>query len=165
MLNQLILQGRLTKDIESRTAVSGKEIYSFTLATDNRMKNPDGTRGTTFINCTAFENVGSNLMKYCGVGDMICVIGAIHQRNYITKEGEKRNVIEVLVDSVEFLQPKKEPSPEENNAAPVKEEPKEDLRNLEGTSELPPLPEGWHYNVDGKPVKDAPSKKNAPAKK
>lgn len=160
MLNQLILQGRLTKDVESRETASGVKFYNFTLATDNRSKDE-----STFINCTAFDNVGANLVKYCGKGDMICVIGAIHQRNYITKEGEKRNVIEVLVDSVEFLQPKKEPSPEENNAAPVKEEPKEDLRNLEGTSELPPLPEGWHYNVDGKPVKDAPSKKNAPAKK
>lgn len=155
MLNQLILQGRLTKDVESRETASGVKFYNFTLATDNRSKDE-----STFINCTAFDNVGANLVKYCGKGDMICVIGAINQRRFTTKEGEDRSVIEVIVNSVEFLQPKKEASPEH-----VDEDPKEEATPLvEVKEELPELPKGWHYE-DGKPVKDAPSKKNAPSKK
>lgn len=159
MLNQLILQGRLTKDVESRETARGVKFYNFTLATDNRSKDE-----STFINCTAFDNVGANLVKYCGKGDMICVIGAINQRRYTTKDGEDRSVIEVLVNSVEFLQPKKE-EPKKEEIPPFDDLPNEAAEPLvEVKEELPELPKGWHYE-DGKPVKDAPSKKNAPSKK
>ena len=157
MLNQLILQGRLTKDVEVRETQSGKKVYNFSLATDNRRKDE-----SSFINCTAFDAVGENLAKYCHKGDMICIIGAINQRRYTTKEGDDRSVIEVLVDSVEFLQPKKEtpaPNPEEFACAGEVTEPAP-----EHVEDLQELPAGWHYE-DGKPVKDAPSNKLNDGKK
>ena len=162
MLNQLILQGRLTKDCDVKQLESGTTIVSFTLATDNRRKDE-----SSFINCVAFDKVGEILDKYCKKGDMICVIGAVNQRKYVNKDGDTRSVFEVIVDSVEFLQPKKEEAPMPNPDEFLTENnPIEDTRNLEGTSEeLPPLPKGWHYE-DGKPVKDATApKKTAPKKK
>ena len=55
MINRVVLVGRLTKDPEMRTATSGTTITSFTLAVDNRVKNADGSRGTTFIGCVCFS--------------------------------------------------------------------------------------------------------------
>lgn len=156
MLNQLILQGRLTKDCDVKQLESGTTIVSFTLATDNRRKDD-----SSFINCVAFDKVGENLSKYCKKGDMVCIIGAVNQRKYVNKDGDTRNVFEVIVDSVEFLQPKKEEAPMPNpDEIPPFDDLPEDIRNLEGTSkELPPLPKSWHYE-DGKPVKDAVAPKS-----
>lgn len=141
MLNQLILQGRLTKDVELRKTESGKDVASFTLATDNRAKDE-----TTFIGCTAFDSVGNNLAKYCKKGDMVCVIGAINQRRYQKQDGSNASVIEVIVNSVEFLQPKKEepkdPNPDE--IPPFDDQPSlvaEDKPTAQ-SEELPPLPSG-----------------------
>ena len=56
MINRVILVGRLTRDPELRKANSGLPVASFSIAVDNRMKNPDGSRGTTFMNCSIFGN-------------------------------------------------------------------------------------------------------------
>ena len=152
MLNQLVLQGRLTKDVERVDLSSGKTLYNFSLATDGRRKDE-----SIFINCVAFEKVGENLEKYCSKGDMICVIGAINQRKYQRQDGSTNQVVEVLVDSVEFLMPKKE-----EPSAPNPDE----ILPGEEVEEKPPLADGWHYDKDGKAVKDTPApKKTAPKKK
>ena len=148
MLNQLVLMGRLVANPVQRDNKNDatKSFTTFTLAFDNI-----GRDEASFIDCVAFNNTGTALVKYAEKGDKIAVVGAIRQRKYVTSDGTNRSVFEVVVDSVEFLQPKKEDAPAPEKEA---EEP-----------ELPPLAEGWHYDKNGKPVKDAPSKKNAPKKK
>ena len=108
MLNQLILMGRLTANPLNREnkADASKSFTTFTLAFDGIGKDE-----TSFIDCVAFNNTGNALCKYAVKGDRIAVVGAIRQRKYIAKDGTNRSVFEVVVDSVEFLQPKKEEAP------------------------------------------------------
>ena len=65
MINRVILVGRITKEPELRTTASGINVLSFTLAFDNKNKNADGTRGSSFINCTAWRNNADIIAKYC----------------------------------------------------------------------------------------------------
>ena len=154
MLNQLILMGRLTANpiVRENKADETKSFTTFTLAFDNISKDE-----SSFIDCVAFNNTGTALSKYASKGDKIAVVGAIRQRSYVKSDGSKAKVFEVVVDSVEFLQPKKEEkaNPEEippfNDGDPVEEE-------------KPPLADGWHYDKNGKAVKDEP-KKTAPKNK
>ena len=53
MINRVVLVGRLTRDPELRRTDAGNSIASFTVAVDNRQKNPDGSRGTTFVPCVS----------------------------------------------------------------------------------------------------------------
>lgn len=106
MVNRVVLVGRLTRDPELRKTSTGISVASFTIAVDNRQKNPDGTRGTLFLNCTLFREQGENLVKFCRKGSMIGVDGSLNQRNYVRQDGTKASVVEVLADNVTFLEPK-----------------------------------------------------------
>ena len=106
MINQVVLVGRLTRDPELRKTNSGMAVASFSIAIDSRMKNPDGTRGTTFLNCSIFGNQAENVVKFTRKGSMVGVEGSLNQRNFTRQDGSKGSVIEVIADRVAFLEPK-----------------------------------------------------------
>lgn len=123
MLNRIILVGRLVKDPELRKTNSDLSVSNFTLAVDNTMKESDGTRGTLFIDCRVFGNKAENLCNYNRKGSKVAVDGSLNQRNFEREDGTKGKVIEVLVDSVEFLDQK----PEEPKEPDPKDLPDDDL--------------------------------------
>ncbi len=106
MINRVVLVGRLTRDPELRTTNSGTNICSFTVAVDNRSKNPDGTKSTNFIPCVCFAPTADLVMKYTKKGALVGVEGRLTQRNYNRQDGTKATTFEVTCDSVQFLEPK-----------------------------------------------------------
>lgn len=98
MINNVVLTGRLTKDIELRRTTSGKTCTSFTLAV-NRNK-----QETDFINCVAWDKVAELLERYTHKGSQIGVEGRIQTRNYDDRNGKKIYITEVLVNSISFLE-------------------------------------------------------------
>ena len=120
MVNRVVLVGRLAKDPELRKTNSDISFATFTLAVDNRVKESDGTRGTIFIDCRVFRDQADSLVKNTRKGSKIAIDGSLNQRNFERRDGTKGKAIEIVVDSVTFL----EPNPNrENNAV---EEPKFD---------------------------------------
>ena len=113
MFNRVVLVGRLVKDPELRRTANDLSFATFTIAVDNRIKESDGTRGTLFLNCRVFRDQAENLVKFTRKGAMIAVDGSLNQRNYVRQDGTKGKDIEVVVDSVTFLEPKKENNPVE----------------------------------------------------
>jgi len=106
MINRIVLVGRLTRDPELRKTNSGMSVAGFTVAIDNRMKNPDGTRGTTFVACSVFGQQAENVAKFTRKGSMVGVEGSLNQRNFTRSDGTKGSVLEVICDRVAFLEPK-----------------------------------------------------------
>lgn len=100
-MNQVILTGRLTKDPELRTTQSDKQVASFTLAVDKYGE------GADFINCIVWGKQAENLCKYQEKGSQIGLSGRIQVRSYEDDKGNKRNITEVVADSIEFLGSKK----------------------------------------------------------
>ena len=115
MINNVVLVGRLTRDPELKTTNSGTSVCSFTVAVDNRQKNSDGTKSTSFIPCTAFQQAADNMSKFLKKGSLVGIVGRLNQRSYLNKDNVKVTVIEVLCDSVQFLEPKGEGRPVEND--------------------------------------------------
>lgn len=98
MINNVVLTGRLTKDIELRRTTSGKTCTSFTLAV-NRNK-----QETDFINCVAWNQEAESLEKYTKKGSLIGIEGRIQTRSYDDKNGKKVYITEVLVRNKTFLE-------------------------------------------------------------
>ena len=115
MINNVVLVGRLTRDPELKTTNSGTSVCSFTVAVDNRQKNLDGTKSTSFIPCTAFQQAADNMSKFLKKGSLVGIVGRLNQRSYLNKDNIKVTVIEVLCDSVQFLEPKGEGRQVEND--------------------------------------------------
>lgn len=103
MINRVILVGRITKEPELRTTSSGINVLSFALAFDNKNKNADGTRGSSFINCTAWRNNADIIAKYCHKGSQIGIDGSLQERKYQRRDGTNASVIEVVVNEVALL--------------------------------------------------------------
>ena len=60
MLNQIILVGRLTRDITVNKAENGVRVATISLAIPRSFKNSDGVYDTDFIDCVAFDNIAEN---------------------------------------------------------------------------------------------------------
>ncbi len=106
MINRVVLVGRLTRDPELKKTNSGNSVCSFTIAVDNRMKNPDGTKSASFIPAVAFSQSADSMSKFTRKGSLVGVEGRLSQRSYQRQDGTKASVLEVVCDSVQFLEPK-----------------------------------------------------------
>lgn len=106
MINRVVLVGRLTRDPELRKTVNGASVAAFTIAVDNRTKGPNGEKTTSFIPCTAWNQQAENACKYTHKGSLVGVEGRLNQRSYDAKDGCKVSVVEVICDSVQFLESK-----------------------------------------------------------
>lgn len=106
MLNQVILVGRLTSDLEIKE-VNEQKVANFSVAVQRSYKNADGVYEADFINCTAWNNVAINTAEYCHKGDLVGVKGNLTTDSYEDKEGNKRYVTKVNVEKITFLSSKK----------------------------------------------------------
>ena len=106
MLNQIILVGRLVRDITVNKSSTCTKVATISLAIPRSFKNMDGTYDTDFIDCVAFENIAANTAEYCNKGDIIGVKGRIQSRT-TNEEGNNKNVIDIIAEKVTFLTSKK----------------------------------------------------------
>lgn len=123
MINRVVLVGRLTRDPELRKTNSDVAVASFTLAVDDRSKNAEGKQNTNFIPVTVWREQATNVCKFVRKGSLVGVDGRIVQRSFERKDGTKASALEVVADSVKFLEPKGA----KNNA----EAPKDDINQVE----------------------------------
>ncbi len=105
MINNVVLTGRVTKDIELKVTPTGKSVCSFSLAV-NRKFVQDGERQADFINCQLWGKTAETLEKYGKKGMLIGVEGRLQTRNYTNQQGQTVYVTEVVAESFTFLEKK-----------------------------------------------------------
>ena len=106
MLNQVVLVGRLTSDLEAKETESGKKVVSLTLAVPRSYKNMDGEYDTDFLDVVLWDTIAENTVEYCRKGDMVGIKVRLQASTYETEDGSKRKVTEVVAERVTFLSSK-----------------------------------------------------------
>lgn len=106
-LNKIMLIGRMTADPELKKTPSDVSVTSFSIAV-NRPKNKDGEQVADFINVVAWRGTAEFISKYFRKGSAIFIEGSLQTRTYEDKEGKKRTIYEVLANTVDFMEGKKE---------------------------------------------------------
>lgn len=104
-MNVVSLVGRMTRDIEVRYTNDGKAVTSFTLAVNRNYASADGQQAD-FIPCQVWGKIAENVGKYCSKGSLVGVDGRLRSRSYDNAQGQKVFVIEVICNSVQFLETK-----------------------------------------------------------
>ena len=102
MLNQVILVGRLTRNIVVNKSENGIKVATISLAIPRSFKNSDGEYDTDFIDCVAFDNIAVNTSEYCNKGDIVGVKGRIQSR-MIDEEEKREKIVEIIAEKVTFL--------------------------------------------------------------
>ena len=99
--NSVTLVGNVTKDPELRYTTGGRGVASFGLAVNRRWQaNGEWQEQVSFFNIVAWGDLGENAAASINKGNRVIVTGRLEQRSYETKEGEKRNVTEVIADEL-----------------------------------------------------------------
>lgn len=108
MTNNVVLVGRLVRNVELRQTSTGKEMTYFTLAVNRNFKNEQGVQAADFIGCVAFGKTAENMARFLGKGSLIAVEGRISTRNFQGDDGKTVYVTEVVASSITFLESKKQ---------------------------------------------------------
>jgi len=97
--NSVTVVGNLTRDPELRYTTGGRGVASFGLAVNRRyQQNGEWQEQTSFFNITAWGDLGENLAASVNKGARVIVTGRLQQREYQTKEGENRTIVEIIAD-------------------------------------------------------------------
>ncbi|MBM3656982.1 MAG: single-stranded DNA-binding protein [Actinomycetota bacterium] len=99
--NTITLVGNLTRDPELRFTANGRAVASFGIAVGRRYQvNGEWQEQTSYFNVTAWGDLGENAAASLSKGARIVVTGRLEQREYTTREGDKRTAIDVIADEL-----------------------------------------------------------------
>jgi len=107
-MNNVCLIGRLTATPELKVTPSGKNVCNFTIAVDDSFKGADGKPVVDFIDCVAWQHNADFLCKWFDKGVRVAVTGKLKTRLYEVVEGKKCKIVEVIANTVEFADGKRE---------------------------------------------------------
>lgn len=108
MMNRVVLVGRLTKDPDLRYTPNGVPVASFTLAVNRNFTNQQGDREADFIQCQIWRKPAENVANFLKKGSLAGVDGRIRTRHYEGQDGKRVYVTEIVAESVQFLEPKRD---------------------------------------------------------
>ena len=124
-MNKVLLIGRLTAKPELRYTGSNLPYTRFSIAINRTYSNNQGQRETDFINIIAWRKQAENVCNFLDKGSLVSVDGKLQTNNFTDKDGNKRYSMDVVADSVQFLESKNsrqntnEPTPYDYQDAPV----------------------------------------------
>lgn len=104
-INRVILIGRLTSDPELRALPSGSTVCGLRVACNGIRKGSDGDymEKPNFFNVSVFGAAGESVHRYMSRGRRVAIDGRLSWSEWETPEGGKRQAVEVVADSVQFL--------------------------------------------------------------
>lgn len=106
MINNVVLVGRLTKELDLRYTSNGTAVASFTIAVERPFKNGQGERETDFVMCVIWRKPAENMANFTRKGSLVGIQGAIQTRNYENQQGQRVYVTEIKVDNFSLLESK-----------------------------------------------------------
>ncbi len=104
-INRVVLVGNLTRDPELRHTPSGTPVCSLRLAVNTRRKDESGNWADkpNYFDITVWGAQGENCAQYLAKGRPVAVDGRLEWREWDAQDGSKRQAVEVIAESVQFL--------------------------------------------------------------
>ncbi len=104
-LNRVILVGNLTRDPELRFTPNGSAVAGFGLAVNRTYTNKQGEKvqNVDFFNIVVWAKLAELCNEYIHKGSPVALEGRLQSRSWETDEGQKRSVVEVVAENVQFL--------------------------------------------------------------
>lgn len=116
--NKAIIVGRLTRDPESRTMPSGKNVVSFGIATNNYWTDANGNKqeAVEYHNIVVFGRLADTCSQYLTKGQLALVEGRIQTSSWNDQGGNKRYKTEIVANNMQM-------GPRPGGAQPAQKEP------------------------------------------
>ncbi len=105
-INRVVLTGNLTSDPELRSLPSGMSVCKLRVACNTRRKdNSTGewTDKPNFFDVTVWGAQGENCSRFLSKGRPVALDGRLEWREWEDPNGNKRQAVDIIADSVQFL--------------------------------------------------------------
>ena len=104
-VNKVILLGNVGKDPEIRSTQGGTIVATFSIATTDRQKDPQGNwqDKTEWHNLVAFQRTAEIIRDYVKKGSKLYIEGRIQTRSWDDKDGQKKYRTEIIVNDLVLL--------------------------------------------------------------
>jgi single-strand DNA-binding protein len=105
-INRVILTGNLTRDPELRSTSGGTSVCSLRIAVNSRRKESESGQWVdkpNYFDVTVWGAQGENCAQYLSKGRPVAVDGRLNWREWEGQDGSKRQAVDIIADSVQFL--------------------------------------------------------------
>ena len=104
-VNVVVITGNLTKDPELRSTNAGTSVCEMRVAVNSRRKDQSGqwVDKPNFFDVVVFGAQGENCANYLSRGRPLAVEGRLDWREWEAKDGSKRQAVQIIANSVQFL--------------------------------------------------------------
>ena len=121
-INRVVLTGNLTADPEVRELQSGGSVCRLRLANNTRRKGTDGEweDKANYFDVVVWGAQGQNAAKFLSKGSPVAVDGRLEWSEWENREGQKRQSVEIVADTVQFLS-----GPGTNSKAEAQDQPEQ----------------------------------------
>jgi single-strand DNA-binding protein len=104
-INSVVIVGNLTRDPELRHTPSGTAVCKLRVAVNTRVKDSTGNWSDkpNYFDVTVWGNQGESCAQYLAKGRPVGVDGRLDWREWDAQDGTKRQAVEIIADSVQFL--------------------------------------------------------------
>ncbi len=103
-VNRVVVVGNLTRDPELRHTPSGTPVCSLRIAVNTRRKDASGQWAdkANYFSVSVFGQQAESCAQYLSKGRPVAIDGRLEWREW-EQEGNKREAVEIVADSVQFL--------------------------------------------------------------
>ena len=104
-INVVVVTGNLTRDPELRSTQGGTSVCSLRIAVNSRRRNQSGewVDKPNYFDVTVWGAQGENCANYLSKGRPVAIEGRLDWREWESKDGGKRQSVEIIANSVQFL--------------------------------------------------------------
>lgn len=121
-MNTITVAGTLGKDAEVKYLPNGDAICNFSVADSQGRDKP-----TIWWNCGLYGKRAESLAQYLTKGQAVTVTGSVSEREWTSKDGEKRKSMDVRVNDVALQGGRRDAEPQQERQQPQKPAPVDDL--------------------------------------
>jgi single-strand DNA-binding protein len=104
-VNVVVITGNLTRDPELRHTGGGTPVCDLRVAVNSRRKDQSGNwvDKPNFFDVTVWGAQGENCNTYLAKGRPVAIEGRLDWREWEAKDGSKRQAVQIIANSVQFL--------------------------------------------------------------
>jgi single-strand DNA-binding protein len=114
-VNKVVLTGRLTRDPEMRSLASGKNVTTFTVASNEFLGG--GREKAEYSNIVTWDRLAEIAGTYLGKGQQVAIEGRLQTRSWDDERGQRHWKTEVVASHVEMLSGRRKKDYEAQQAA------------------------------------------------
>jgi single-strand DNA-binding protein len=104
-VNVVVVTGNLTRDPELRHTGGGTAVCDMRVAVNSRRKDQSGNwvDKPNYFDVTVWGAQGENCANYLSKGRPVAIEGRLDWREWEAKDGGKRQAVQIIANSVQFL--------------------------------------------------------------